>query len=505
MSIPERIALAEENARLEEGNRQLLDEIKRLKEENEGLQKFAEEKRHLDELDNEIRRLNGLAGPRDFVFELSKNRSEIRFYGSSRFSATGGMPRRLEFNPERCQTPEPSKLRFPSEILLEIFKAFCSSGSNLILEREWPRRLDSDYESSESTSPAEEEQNLCETPPFRLSLVCRLWRTLVVSEPSIWSTFTLDPGKWAACEPSVLPLYLERSRETPLHVTLLDSGYNEEPDPYWAAYGRKEQLITQLFSHGDRISSLVVKINEAKFLTGHFTDDHPTTPQFPWLTSLELRWYRRMYLGEPEDSEEEEPQFGLKQMFKHVPKLVSLTAPYDHTMHRLTLIHMLKVITVFSNLQEFNIPTFAFVYTDRIHGIEIKKRFCHDTLSTIIIHFPRYVEDGHESYVDLSLHYLFEFVTLPSLRSLKVICPRNTGDVERPARAWEANAYEEMVARSQCRVERLELVNIYVGSSDIQRTLLASPHLTHYTLFDVQDEKHSGTESTESLLECLRA
>ncbi|KAL0567017.1 hypothetical protein V5O48_014973 [Marasmius crinis-equi] len=539
MSTPEQIALAEENTRLEEGNRQLLDEIKRLKEENRGLQKFAEEKQHLDKLDKEIRRLNGLAEPHDFVFELSKSRSEIRFFGPSRFSATGGIPRRLEFNPQRRQTPEPPKIKLPPEILLEIFKAFCSPGSQLILQREWHEMAEDEVvprgetpprlrmrEWSEKTGSWQKERNQFDAPPILLSHICRSWRNLAISVSSLWSTLTVDPGIWRACEPPLLSLYLERSRGSPLHVTCLDSGFHDDDEfePGWGAYNRKGDLISALFSksHADRILSLVVEINADKILTGHFDGSSPA-PEFSRLTNLELQWERWVDLEAPEDSDSdsEESPLGLKQIFANVPKLASLTVPYDRTLklyhhlpfnpqitsltlrHRLRLIDMLNVIEPYPNLQGLNLPTFALSYTDRIHEIQIKKRFRHDTLSTVVIHFPDYVEDGYESYVDLSLHYLFEFATLPSLRSLKVICPRNIGDVERPVRAWEANAYEEIVARSQCRVERLELVNIYVNSSDIQRTLLASPHLTHFTLFDVEDEEHSGVESTVSLLECL--
>ncbi|KAL0567018.1 hypothetical protein V5O48_014974 [Marasmius crinis-equi] len=497
LSIEQQYDPTGEIKHLNEENRLLRDEITRLQAENRRLKEVEEEKKRVDELDKEIGKLNELASlDQFFIVERSKSRNEIRVHGdclSPKF-----MLRRLELHPKRYRLGT-SKL--PPEILVEIFRICCSLGSNLV------RQL---YGT----------ENHFNAPPLRLSHVCQLWRNLVLSTSSLWSTFTIDPGYFRIIQLPLLSLYLQRSRGSLLRIKIEDSGM--DGCARWStAYQRKDMMLWDLFSHSERILSLVLEVDEEEFLGGYFSEEKPS-PNFSHLTSLALQWT----IPKETISELEELRAGCLRMFSNAPKLVSLTSPYTpHLAHpelqrhpiplsdtqitSLTLQHsfefldMLQVIDSYPSLQEFVIPRFALTYAGRVEALSIIKRFRHDTLSTIIIHFPDHIKDEHGSYFDLSLYYFLTIVTLPALRSLTVVCPRNIGELERPVRAWHSEAYKDMVARSQCCIERLELVNIYVCPSDIRQTLFASPHLTHFTLFDVEDDDHFATESAESVLECL--
>ncbi|KAL0069389.1 hypothetical protein AAF712_003412 [Marasmius tenuissimus] len=166
---------------------------------------------------------------------------------------------------------------------------------------------------------------------------------------------------------------------------------------------------------------------------------------------------------------------------------------------------MLRAWEPFPNLQELSIPLYnlTFSYILDMKYMQWENRFRHDTLTTINIHFPPYI-DG-----ELSVHLFFRTVIVPALKSLTVICPRNA-TVEGvsgcgrpyPSGPWDSDALEDMIQRSGCQIEHLELVNIFVYEIDIKKTLQVLPDLTHLTFYELGDNEYL-VQSTTRLLACL--
>jgi F-box-like len=106
-----------------------------------------------------------------------------------------------------------------------------------------------------------------ETAALTLSSVCRLWRYIALSTPQIWSRIDLDPPN----NPSILRLFLERSKPRPLHILI----------PSCAS----DTQLELLSSATDRI--LCMKItNNFRFLQR----------QFPALERLELHLNSHCYI-----------------------------------------------------------------------------------------------------------------------------------------------------------------------------------------------------------------
>lgn len=98
---------------------------------------------------------------------------------------------------------QPSSRYLPTELLTLIF-SFCSANEDYNLE----------YPEVSSTSP-----------PLTLTWACRLWRSLAISMPELWTTFSLrSPNSSYAREEDALLLELFLSRtgdKLPLHVELV--------------------------------------------------------------------------------------------------------------------------------------------------------------------------------------------------------------------------------------------------------------------------------------------
>ncbi|KAL0567016.1 hypothetical protein V5O48_014972 [Marasmius crinis-equi] len=322
--------------------------------------------------------------------------------------------------------------------------------------------------------------------------------------------------------PALVSLFLERSADSPLHVAISDSGIRDESQHYRSSKAQQREMLLELFyqSHSQRVTSLTVEVGCKQYLGGFFNGSR-RPPNLSQLKFMSIDW----------DFEEDSPkmqviQRGISRMLTNtpclsiarIPLINGCTDPYlanwDLCLPKwqikslifrddINTVDRLQVLEAYPNAKKLRIECFSLTHGYRVYGIEFKM-FNHYNLTDLFVKLPEpdELELGQVDYQNYSTYLLFKVVTLPSLKSIVLVCPQEIGGLKRATRAWDGTAFQEMVKRSACRVENLALVNIHVNSSDIRVTFLAAPNLLCFTLYDVTSNV-DGHSSTESTLECL--
>ncbi|KAG7098245.1 hypothetical protein E1B28_000209 [Marasmius oreades] len=368
-------------------------------------------------------------------------------------------------------------LRIPPEILLEIFYAMCSGGSNLIPD------------------PA-----LVDVPPLLLAHVCRLWRKVALSTPKLWSRFVLDIGY---CKIPLLLWYLEQSKDVPLDIVCRDL----VDDPV-DCISNKKIVLQQLLAHSKRWRLANLDIyNPDRWTKAIRLLSEP--PIFPQLQEISLYFLRHF---------NDVNQIILSKLFPTPQRVQTLSTFYDYLpgspqpfpldTFRLVLsdnfsrIEMLAILKRFPDAKELIIPYYSLTWSFTA-DLAIKRHYNHACLSTLYIRFS--VGDDDDEYspygeCHYSFHLFFRTLTLPALKQLNMLYPYICSSCQRRPRPhpWDGDAFREMMLRSQCTLERLTLVNLPLRPSEIGDLIRSCPALSTLVYHEC-----GGTKTTKHLLDLL--
>ncbi|KAF9258855.1 hypothetical protein L218DRAFT_964147 [Marasmius fiardii PR-910] len=370
-------------------------------------------------------------------------------------------------------------LWLPPEILLEVFSAVCSAGSNLIPD---PR---------------------ADVPPLLLAHVCRSWRKTALSIPRLWSRFIVDIGY---CKLSLLLWYLKHSGDVLLDIVLND--FVDDPDCF---FGKKRTIIQALLMESRRWRSAIIEM----YSLGEWNralQYLKWQPEFSKLEKITL-WGENLF-----DSSKENEL--LQKLFPKVQSIRTLSVPSEPGPYRaiplvpveLTLCNtffvlcQLDILEGFPDMKELIIPFYCLTWSFKA-DFRVKKHFHHRFLTTLSIRFC--VEDEDEDYspygeCTYSLHPFFYTLTLPSLKQLTVFYPQSICDCKyAPAspprsRPWSSDAFKDMISRSQCELGRLSLIGFPLHPSEIREIICCCPALTTFVFHEAE-----RMDATKYLLDLL--
>lgn len=341
--------------------------------------------------------------------------------------------------------------RLPDEILGEVFRAYCYSGSHDM--------------------------------PLFLGTICHRWRVLSLSMPDLWSRivikYPVSPTKYAmtAC-------FLERSQEVPLNMTIENQfgGYNE----IWS-----NTLEIVRFSC-ERWSKLELCLHSRS------NDWSCLKSKFPTLQILTMR-----------------QPIGLKipELFEVAPTLHSVHLfSWKYAKDLRLPWHQL---TVFSYIAEGSNPSYVWSLEDGLYILGACPQLVSCTFGGLglwgtpesqipHVHHERleYLQIQIHSIGDLSI--VFESLTLPSLQDLKLSKwhPRIGEMIENDG----LMSFKDLISRSSCHPQKLLLplhATVPISISDLIACLEKMPELLELQFksnFDSLTQLMGPNEGTPLLL-----
>ncbi|PPQ96178.1 hypothetical protein CVT26_004813, partial [Gymnopilus dilepis] len=354
----------------------------------------------------------------------------------------------------------------PVEIVAQVFIHFVDAFQ--------PFRWGEDYERRES--------DFYWAPTLVLSAVCRNWRSIAVVTPELWTSPNIemyyDGERDTVIE--VLGLWLDRSRDLPLHISFIGN------DDWVFDYSYWEPVFERAQASSERWESLCLDINRNawQFFLKEFTCP-------PCL--------RRIRLITPEVEEEE------RQVHDIADFLLSSSSGRLEEL-RLENLSWYEVSVDWQNLLaveavSWNVDDFGWLLG---HAPRLKKCRLLDNDSR-----GRHSPLAHSHLEDLELQdttlsNIIRWFTFPSLRRL-VFKPGRTRWSPRD-RLSQMNHLRSFFIRSQCLLVELEIQVPFKTTANLVDILAHLPSLERLTLdFDRNSRDHSVLwPSNESFAEHLK-
>ncbi|KAK7461319.1 hypothetical protein VKT23_008498 [Stygiomarasmius scandens] len=200
--------------------------------------------------------------------------------------------------------------KLPVEIVSEIFKFY---------------QLDSEY--GLEILAQEEGEDSIKSPILALSHVCSHWREVSISKPPLWSAISVDFKRWenhledvgnSNQLRSLIELYLERSRPTPLNIKIGSFHiYLEGEAP--------DLIIRALLAERARWKGIALDLGH-DFCDAciQLADTSDSSLHFPSLETVELDWREDSW---PLADINSEPEEFLNSLLVNSPKLRRVTIP----------------------------------------------------------------------------------------------------------------------------------------------------------------------------------
>ncbi|KAF8132839.1 hypothetical protein EV363DRAFT_1430813 [Boletus edulis] len=149
-------------------------------------------------------------------------------------------------------------------------------------------------EEDESDEGASDGTESChDFPPFTLAVshVCRHWRNVALSTPSLWTDIVVTPEERPPYE--LVSTLLERSKSLPIDITVNYGDLDEYKDDFEPPSDADlEILFAMLIPHIHRWRTIEVLVSEYHYMYAFLSAiSDPSVPAAPQLTTLELYDY----------------------------------------------------------------------------------------------------------------------------------------------------------------------------------------------------------------------
>ncbi|KAF5348993.1 hypothetical protein D9758_012738 [Tetrapyrgos nigripes] len=357
---------------------------------------------------------------------------------------------------EQCRSLLAPIRRIPPELLARIFSFACSK--------------------SEATDKLD-------CPAVRLSQVCKGWRELTHTTPSLWSSLSIDlitHDRWDVRLIAMADHHLELSRNSPLDVTL-KLRYNCDVSLY---------LFKALSAHSSRLHSLCLYLDDPELLEDPYLLS--CRNNLPLLRHLNMRVICSTFSQKSVDVFKSAPlleDFTICwHMFnEHDRQAPPISLPWSQltrlkfrwlltnaALENLSLAAQARHVT-FERCRNDDFRDSSDDYPDVVH--------LHDNLRSLSIIID--IDDPE-------LSVFFNFLTLPSLIHLTIAGSYDeTTDPpssENFSFTSEQEAIMSFMSRSQCHLTSLSLENLPIQDMEVIAFLQNTPTLTELALYEQEYE-----------------
>ncbi|KAK7052821.1 hypothetical protein VNI00_004140 [Paramarasmius palmivorus] len=346
-----------------------------------------------------------------------------------------------------------------------------------------------------------QKQNHLLAPPMLLSQVSSYWRMLVSSRPDLWSSISVDVYTLELDLMTILPLYFQRAKETPLNLRIVDShqGRGEDfeiirrPPMYLGLHGYSAYVAMMKEISRCKILSLYV---DSELLDGIKSEFKSRTLSFPHLRTL----YDNTGTWNPTDSQN---GWFWRPIRNAAPKLTEVTSNSrgrvdSFAYHQITMLNLgfvdllplVRILSISPNLQTLRV--------DGVFGEMSTEGYCAPSNPPLLSHLRKLSLGG----VDLdSLSFILRSFTAPTLTSLQLEI-----DSDPPNVVWNIQSLVAFIARSSCQIQ---VITLNVGDTNltldsIAELLEATPQLVSLQVRVNEGGEHGITDEwTRRLLSKL--
>ncbi|KAK7025570.1 hypothetical protein VNI00_015923 [Paramarasmius palmivorus] len=338
-------------------------------------------------------------------------------------------------------------------------------------------------------------------PSLCLTAVCSFWREVMLARSDMWSSIDVHLDKMTKGSCRLLSLWLARSRDALLHLRVV-SGYS-----FGTNSTTEWKTFSLLLNQAHRWASATLRLDFQLYVEasaritaipdgdtnsdlGYESHPHETTKPFTHLKALDLSWFDRRIAA----VRSSRPAI---RLFQYAPALRFLTIrQYDdffslplpqirHLNVKNSSHSLATMLSQCSNLECLSLLNFA----AREPAPEKPVRLTNLT----------HLEVQVSSYCEmLTTKHLFDNLELPSLTSFSITEP---GHYYLDRAAWSQPAFESLLSRSSCHLQKLIFMEVTIAPEELEATLRLTPALTHLEF--VEQREGQAFTTAKDLLKAL--
>ncbi|KAK7456429.1 hypothetical protein VKT23_010677 [Stygiomarasmius scandens] len=311
-------------------------------------------------------------------------------------------------------------------------------------------------------------------PALRLSNVCSLWRTIILSRSDLWATIHLHPGTMRTHDFSLLSKVLSNSHQTPLDIIV----HSENCPMQWMTYDNdsSRKAMKSLLENSSRwkTATLQLPFHQFKALGGG-KNSTVARPEFTILEELELHFPFRI-IGQSDEwwrvgskifeSAKQLQSLGLIEynpnMKTFLPSTFKNVRELDITLNEDSWVDVLKSFQKLEKLRILEYDGLGSSPPERIGANQI--------ISSNLTQLR--VLTSHDKRKNFGL---FSYLRLPNLEHLEIDGTDNQV-------IWPSKSFSGMMKRAPFSLHTLSLENVSLSYKELLDILYIMPSLTRLTV-----------------------
>ncbi|KAJ7272001.1 hypothetical protein B0H12DRAFT_674234 [Mycena haematopus] len=310
-----------------------------------------------------------------------------------------------------------------------------------------------------------ERHHLLASMAMRLSQVCASWRTLAISMPTLWASFSIELTQVGVAQQNeieimsrLLHLHLERSAKCPLSF---DVDF-DKPSTFIAA----SDLVAALVEHSERWSTV-----KMPFLGALASIYARLSGRLDRLESLDLRIH-----GMPDQNQgADSPYFEVAPRLGRLALGASLSREMRFPSNQLTVLHLgaAPTMEVFHFMTLCPCPNLTTLILNPYYPLKLP--VISQTLPALL-HLRTLILAIRDGYSRNPVIDVLDLLTAPSLQNFEIIGVR---EIQLPRQAFAS-----FLERSGCTLRVLTITfKDNLPFLPLQHNLLTLSSLTHFTVF----------------------